>query len=172
MRRTALVASLFLLASAPAVLAQGVETRTVGSATLENVPAIPADVKAAVQRYQNYREAVFRDWLPDGSILITTRFGATSQVHRVAAPGADRQQLTFFDEPVADVEVIPGTSRYVLQRDTGGDEWFQLYATGLTGEPAQLTEPGTRNQGYVFSKDGKLVVWSRATKGCGRRAKA
>ena len=169
MRRTALVASLFLLASAPAALTAqtAVETRTVGSATLENVPAIPADVKAAVQRYQNYREAVFRDWLPDGSILITTRFGATNQVHRVAAPGADRQQLTFFDEPVADAEVIPGTSRYILQRDTGGDEWFQLYAAGLTGEPAQLTEPGTRNQSYVFSKDGKLVVWSRATKGSG-----
>ena len=78
-----------------------VQTRQVGTATLENVPPIPADVRAAVQRYQNYREAVFRDWLPDGSILITTRFGATNQVHRVAAPGAARTQLTFFDEPVA-----------------------------------------------------------------------
>ena len=91
---------------------------------------VPADVKAAVQRYQNYREAVFRDWLPDGSILITTRFGATNQVHRVAAPGAARTQLTFFDEPVADAETIPGTGRFVLQRDTGGDEWFQLYTMG------------------------------------------
>ena len=33
---------------------------------LENVPEIPADVKDSVQRYQNYREAIFRDWLPDG----------------------------------------------------------------------------------------------------------
>ena len=144
-----------------------VETRQVGTATLENVPPIPADVKAAVQRYQNYREAVFRDWLPDGSILITTRFGATNQVHRVAAPGAARTQLTFFDEPVADAEVIPGTSRFVLQRDTGGDEWFQIYAMGLTAEPAQLTEPGTRNQSWAFSKDGRLLAWARAVKGSG-----
>ena len=169
MRRFALVASIALLASAPAaLLAQApVETRTVGSATLENVPAIPDDVKAAVQRYQNYREAVFRDWLPDGSILITTRFGATNQVHRVTAPGAARTQVTFFDEPVADAETIPGTSRFVLQRDTGGDEWFQLYAMGLTGEPTQLTEPKTRNQSYVFSKDGRLIAWARAVKGSG-----
>ena len=99
MRRFALVASIMLLAAAPgAVVAQPqVQTRQVGTATLENVPEVPADVKAAVQRYQNYREAVFRDWLPDGSILITTRFGATAQVHRVAAPGADRTQITFFD---------------------------------------------------------------------------
>ncbi|GAA4722055.1 S9 family peptidase [Sphingomonas lutea] len=162
--RAWLVASLLLTAPV-ALAAQTVETRTVGSATLQNVPAIPADVKAAVQRYQNYREAVFRDWLPDGTMLITTRFGATNQVHRVAAPGAARTQLTFFEEPVAGAEVIPGTSRYVLSRDTGGDEWFQYFATGPTGEPVQLTEPGTRNLFNVFSKDGRLIVWSRATKG-------
>jgi len=156
-----------LLATAAPAFAQNapVETRQVGTATLENVPAIPAEVKAAVQRYQNYREATFRDWLPDGSMLVTTRFGATSQVHRVAAPGAARTQLTFFDEPVGGVSAIPGSDRFVVTRDTGGDEWFQLYAMGLTGEPVALTEPGTRNQGAVFSKDGSLVAWSRATKG-------
>ena len=159
-----------LLAAAPvAALAQPapVETHQVGTATLENVPAIPGDVKASVQRYQNYRAAAFQDWLPDGSILILTRFGATNQVHRVAAPGGARTQVTFFDEPVADAEVIPGTSRFVLQRDTGGDEWFQLYSMGLTGGPVALTEPATRNQSYAFSKDGRLMAWARAVKGSG-----
>jgi dipeptidyl aminopeptidase/acylaminoacyl peptidase len=167
MRRLALVASLLLATASPVVAQAPVETRQIGTATLENVPAIPDEVKAGVQRYQNYREATFRDWLPDGSILITTRFGATNQVHRVAAPGAARTQLTFFDEPVADAETIPGTQRFLLQRDTGGDEWFQLYAMSLTGQPLQLTEPGTRNQSYVFSKDGRLLAWARALKGSG-----
>ena len=156
-----------ILASTAAIAQTPVQTRQVGTATLENVPEIPAEVKESVQRFQNYREAIFRDWLPDGSMLITTRFGATSQVHRVAAPGADRTQITFFDEPVADAETIPGTSRFLLQRDTGGDEWFQLYAMGLSGQPVQLTEPGTRNQAYGFSKDGKLLAWARAVKGSG-----
>ena len=162
--------SLFLapvLASTAALSQTPVTTRQVGTATLENVPEIPADVKDSVQRYQNYREAIFRDWLPDGSMLITTRFGATSQVHRVAAPGADRAQITFFEEPIADAETIPGTSRFLFQRDTGGDEWFQLYSMGLAGQPVQLTEPGTRNQAYAFSKDGKLLAWARAVKGSG-----
>ena len=156
-----------ILASTAAIAQTPIQTRQVGTATLENVPEIPAEVKESVQRYQNYREAVFRDWLPDGSMLITTRFGATSQVHRVAAPGADRTQVTFFDEPVSDAETIPGTSRFLLQRDTGGDEWFQLYAMGLAGQPVQLTEPGTRNQAYAFSKDGHLLAWARAVKGSG-----
>jgi hypothetical protein len=163
--RLAFLAALALTVSAPALAQAPVERRQVGTATLEDVPAIPADVKAAVQRYQNYRDATFRDWLPDGSMLITTRFGTTSQLHRVAAPGAARKQITFFDEPVASADTIPGSNRFVISRDTGGDEWFQLYSMGLTGEPASLTEPGTRNQSLVFSKDGQLAAWSRAVKG-------
>jgi dipeptidyl aminopeptidase/acylaminoacyl peptidase len=146
-------------------LAQTIATRQVGTATLQNVPGVPAEVTAAVQRYQNYRAATFQDWLSDGSILIATRFGSTQQIHRVAAPGADRTQITFQSEPVAGAITIPGTQRFVFVRDTGGDEWFQIYAAGLTGDPAQLTESGTRNQSAVFSPDGKTIAWSRATKG-------
>ena len=169
MRRSATFAMLLLAAAPVIALAQpaAIATRQVGSATLQNVPEIPADVKAAVQRYQNYREAVLQDWLPDGSILITTRFGTTAQVHRVAAPGGDRTQLTFFDEPVGEVQTIPGSNRFVLTRDTGGDEWFQHFAMSAGGQPTQLTEPGTRNQGAVFSKDGKLMAWARGIKGSG-----
>ncbi len=156
------------IALAPVIVsmpAQAQQTRQVGSATLENVPVIPAEVSAAVQRYQNSRAALFEDWLPDGSMLVATRFGATQQLHHVKAPGADRAQITFYGEPVADAATIPGSDRFVLTRDTGGDEWFQLYAKGLTGEAVQLTQAGTRNQSPVFSADGKLVAWAQATKG-------
>ena len=168
--RVSLLAAALLAAAVPSMAQAEVTTRQVGTATLENVPAIPADVKASVQRYQNYREAVLLDWLADGSILINTRFGATNQVHRVTVPGGDRTQLTYFDEPVAGAKTIPGTSRFLLSRDTGGDEWFQIYTKGITGEPVQLTEAGTRNESLVFSKDGRLAAWSHAIKGSGDRA--
>ncbi len=140
-------------------------TRQIGTATLQNVPEVPADVAAAVQRYQNYRAALFQDWLSDGSILIATRFGSTQQIHRVTTPGGARTQITFQNEPVAGAVTIPGTDRFLFVRDTGGDEWFQICAAGLTGDPVQLTESGTRNLSAVFSPDGKRVAWSRATKG-------
>lgn len=143
-----------------------VPTRQIGTARLENVPEIPEEVGAAVQRYQNYREARFQDWLSDGTMLITTRFGTTSQVHHVAAPRHARTQLTFHEEPVAEAQAIPGGERFLYRRDTGGDEWFQLYVRDVAGaEAVQLTEPGTRNQSAVVSKDGRLVVWSRAMRG-------
>ncbi len=166
------IVTALLLASAPVALvaqttpaAPAVDVRQVGSARVENVPAIPAEVSAAVQRYQNYRSAQFQDWLADGSILITTRFGSTAQVHRVAAPGADRQQLTFYDEPVAGAQAVPGSDRYLFGRDTGGDEWYQIYTRGLDGTTAQFTEPGTRNQGATFSSNGRMLAWSRAVRG-------
>ena len=165
MIRTAFLAASLLVASASPAAQAPVETRQVGTARLENVPAIPDSVRAAVQRYQNYRDARFQDWLPDGSMLITTRFGATHQVHHVRAPGAARHQLTYYDEPVADARTVPGTNRFILSRDTGGDEWFQLFARGTAGTAAQLTEPGTRNQSPTFSKDGRLLAWSRAVRG-------
>lgn len=163
--RSSLLAVAALIAVPAAAQQAPVQTRQVGTARLENVPEIPQDIRDAVQRYQNYREARFQDWLPDGSMLITTRFGSTFQVHHVPAPGAARRQLTYYGEPVSGAKTVPGQKRFVLTRDTGGDEWFQLFVRDLDGVGQPLTEPVTRNQSPVFAKDGSLLVWSRATKG-------
>jgi dipeptidyl aminopeptidase/acylaminoacyl peptidase len=168
-RRLFLLAALPLLAL-PAVAQQretrDVAVRQVGTARLENVPEIPADIRAAVQRYQNYRQADFQDWLPDGSMLIKTRFGATAQIHHVRAPLGARTQLTFHDEPIGDAWTIPGRQAFVYTRDTGGDEWFQIFSRPAAGALAvQLTEPGTRNQSEVFSRDGRQLAWARAVRG-------
>ena len=48
----------------------------------------------------NSRGATFVDWLPDGGMLIATRFGDAEQLHRVAMPLGMREQLTFYREPV------------------------------------------------------------------------
>jgi dipeptidyl aminopeptidase/acylaminoacyl peptidase len=164
--RTAFLVALLLSASAPVVAQQkAADTRQIGTATLQNVPEIPGEIREKVQLYQNYREATFEDWLSGGGMLITTRFGATRQVHRVLAPGGARTQLTFFSEPVASARRIPGSDAFLFSRDTGGDEWFQLFTMGSDGVSVQLTESGTRNQAPVLSRDGRHLAWSRAVKG-------
>ena len=166
----AVSAAVLIAAAVPAAAqtAPPVQKREAGTLVLENVPETPADVREATRRYQNVRTAVFEDWLPDGSMLISTRFGNTSQVHRVKAPGADRTQLTFFDEPIASVVAQPGSqNRWVFSRDTGGDEYYQAYDTGLAGPETQITEPKTRNTTFVYSKDGAQLAWSRVTPGSG-----
>ncbi|MGA0607399.1 S9 family peptidase [Phenylobacterium sp. VNQ135] len=139
--------------------------REEGQIVYEGVPATPPALKAAIAPYYNARSAVFEDWLPDGSMLIGTRFGDTQQIHRVKAPGAARTQLTFFNEPVSSAIVQPGSERYLYPIDTGGAEYYQAFIRDLSGREAQLTAPKTRNQGFKFSKDGKLVAWSQVTPG-------
>jgi ABC-type multidrug transport system fused ATPase/permease subunit len=56
-----------------------------------------------------------RSLADDGSsILITTRLGETSQVHRVAHPGAARTQITFRREPARNPDYVPGSDRSFL----------------------------------------------------------
>ncbi|UTP39833.1 prolyl oligopeptidase family serine peptidase [Phenylobacterium sp. LH3H17] len=157
-----------LLTGGSALAATPVVKREVGALVTENVPETPPAVREQLHRYQNTRSANFLDWLGDGTMLIATRFGQTPQIHHVKAPGGDRTQLTFFDEPVTSAAaqpMVPGA--FVLARDTGGDEYFQGYASAVEGGEALVTDPKTRNTGFVFSPDGTLLAWSRVTPGKG-----
>lgn len=157
-----------LLASAAHAQAPAVQAREQGSLVLENVPATPPEVREALRRYQNARGAGLADWMADGSILISTRFGQTSQLHRVTQPGGMRTQLTFFDEPIGGASHVPKTpGKFLFARDVGGAEYFQGYMAGLTGPETAITEPKTRNTSFTFSQDGKKLVWSRVTPGSG-----
>ena len=157
-------AAVLTLAAAVPALAQPVERREIGNQILENVPEAPPAIRESLARYQNARSAFFDDWAPGGGMVITTRFGNTNQLHLVAAPGADRSQITFYDEPVAGGQTLPN-GRILFAKDTGGDEWFQLFLRDADGKTIQLTEGGTRNQSPAWSKDGSVLVWSRAVKG-------
>jgi dipeptidyl aminopeptidase/acylaminoacyl peptidase len=159
-------AAVLALAAAVPALAQSVERREMGNQILENVPVAAPSIREGLAKYQNARSAYFDDWLPNGGMLITTRFGNTNQLHTVAAPGADRSQITFYDEPVGATHTLPG-GKILFSKDTGGDEWFQLFLLGPDGKTVQLTETGTRNGSPAWSKDGSVIVWSRSTKGSG-----
>jgi dipeptidyl aminopeptidase/acylaminoacyl peptidase len=162
-----LVFALMVSIGAAPVLAQTAapERREAGTLIYSGIPEIPAELKSDLQRYRNARSAGFQDWMEDGSMLISTRFGETAQLHRVVAPGADRTQITFFSEPVSGARTIPGTDRFAYQRDAGGAENFQTFVAGLTGGDVAITEPNTRNGGPVFSDDGSLALWSRVERG-------
>ena len=162
MSRALLLGTAFALALAGGGSAQ---TREVGNIVYDGAPATPPALQAAIAPYYNARSATFQDWLPDGSMLITTRFGDTYQVHRVARPGGARTQLTYFAEPINEAKVVPGTSTYLYPRDVGGAEYYQGYVRTLAGGEIQLTAPNTRNMAFTFTKDGRTVVWSQVTPG-------
>lgn len=137
--------------------------RTVGNLVIEGIPEIPADVNETLQRYQNARSAGFSGWTPEGGMLIATRFGETAQIHRVDTPLGMRRQMTFYAEPVAGAAYPrKGTSEgFLFAKDTGGDEQYQIYLhNDANGEDVQLTAPGTRNTGPIWSPDARRLAWT------------
>ncbi len=155
-------ATLVLCLFAFATEAAEIHRIEVGNRISENLPEVPSSLSQRLQRYENARSATPGGWLADGSgLLISTRFANTAQVHRVAAPGAAREQLTFHDEPVRFVAANPRRNGFVYGKDTGGSEFWQLYWFDLdTREVKLLTDGKSRNQGPLWSHDGTRLAYS------------
>jgi hypothetical protein len=164
MRHLALLAALALplapvLAAEDAVPA-AVEARP-AALVADGVPAVPSDLAAASRPYMESRGASFVGWNDgDKSMLIATRFGNTSQIHRVAMPMGARQQLTFEEEPVSAGAWSPKSADIMLvQKDIGGNEFYQIYAM-KNGRLVLLTDGKSRNSFNAWSDDGTLVGYT------------
>ena len=82
---------------------------------VDGIPPISADIVEQVGRYTESRAATFQGWHPGKiDMLITTRFGETNQVHRVAMPGGVRAQLTFFPDRVDGATFDPVKGDYFI----------------------------------------------------------
>jgi len=171
-RLTATFLFFFLILTCSTISFAGEDNRIeLGNLILENVPDIPAAVSEAVRRRQGFRSAEFLDWIGDGTaILIATRFGTTTQIHRVAAPLGARYQLTFSAEPLNSAVARPGGDGFVYPKDEGGNEYYQLYFHSMTtGEAVRLTDgKNSRNLGAIWSKDGKQLAYLHSPEGTNR----
>ena len=130
----------------------------------DGLPAISRAVFDEVTRYNEARSALLLDWHPTRrEILIETRFGDVPQLHRVAMPGGERQQLTFFSDRVAEGLFDPANGdQMAFTKDIGGGEFFQVYVQNLrSGKITRVTTGDrSRNTGLVWSRDGKLLAYS------------
>lgn len=125
------------------------------------VPVVPADLAARLAQYQSVRGAVFRGWAPDGTgILIGTRFGNSSQLHRVYNPAGRREQITFLDEPVSGTFIPRSTDGSILMlMDAGGNENDQVYLLDRTRfRSTLLTDGKSRNKLGAIRTDGSQMV--------------
>ncbi len=127
---------------------------------IEGVPPIPREIIEGLARYQSMRGATFEDWGPDGSMLISTRFGELPQIHRVPFPGGRREQLTFGSEPVSNAHFIPATGAILYSQARGGDENWQVHRLDpKTGKTDLLTDGKSRHtMGPLSRKGDRLVV--------------
>ena len=128
---------------------------------LDGPPEIPTALSAALRPYLSTRSARLQAISDDGEqVIITTRFGASSQIHRLTAPMGARHQLTFREEPIRGVGLVPGDrDTIVFTSDEGGDETWQIFALS-DGQIRRLTDGESRHSGAVFTDDGARFAYT------------
>ena len=132
--------------------------RESGNLVLEGVPPRDPAMTERVGRYLNGRNARFLDWQPDGALLVATRFGDVDQVHRVATPLGDREQLTFYPEPIT--VAAANSNGFVFLKDKGGDENSQIYYYRNADRSTRLLTDGkSLNGSPVWAHDGKRLAF-------------
>ena len=132
--------------------------RIVGTLVFDGIPPLDAALAAQVERYEEWRQASFLDWLPDGGMLIATRFGQETQVHRLVAPLGAREQLTFGGGSVSEARAAPAGAGFVFVRKSAGG-YPQLYDFNGPGAVRELTEGDYLHGSPVWSHDGKRVAF-------------
>jgi dipeptidyl aminopeptidase/acylaminoacyl peptidase len=132
-----------------------------GKLLLQDIPAIPEDIRQDLKRFQNTRSGAFLDWNQDGTqMYISTRFGDVRQIHRVSFPAAARHQLTFFDEPTGSVQRQPKGELLSFSMDVGGSETAQIFTLNPdTGNWTMLSDGKSRNGAVQWSRDGKSIAY-------------
>ena len=124
-----------------------------------------------MQAYQHSRRASFASWHPTRrEMLISTRFGDTTQAHYLSEPGGARRQLTFFPERVSPTAMHRGAdeSFFLFSMDVGGSEFYQYYRFDLSdGRHHLLTDGKSRNSGLLLNHRGDRFIYS-STKRNGR----
>ena len=130
---------------------------------IEGIPSVPATLADSVRKYTEARGASVLDWHPtERTMLVSTRFSNSNQVHRVSAPGGSRYQLTFFNEPVGSAAYEPISGRYfLLTKDVGGNEFAQIYRQDVsTGESTLLTDGGrSQNGGWAWNNQQDRICY-------------
>ncbi|MEJ6594548.1 prolyl oligopeptidase family serine peptidase [Parasphingorhabdus sp.] len=139
-------------------LAEGVAPKP-AALVADQIPSVPLDMVERTRPYMEYRTASFVDWDPKSrAMLVSTRFADTSQLHRVATPMGQREQMTFAGEPVYSGHYAPDGSALLFEKDSGGDEVNQIYALA-NGRPRMLTDGTSRNSLGPWSSSGRMLAF-------------
>lgn len=132
--------------------------------SIEGIPEIPTALSERLNQYQNVRSAFFSGWLQHTEgMLILTRFADTFQLHTVNHPGGDRQQISFFKEPISGATICPNPNYngFIFVKDIGGNERSQLYWYDWNTSKHQLITDGESVNGrIVWNNAGNQFVYA------------
>lgn len=134
----------------------------------EGIPTLPSSIISDVKSYNESRGASLVTWHPvRKEVMIATRFANSNQLHYVKMPGGDRRQITFFDEPINAATFEPVRGDYFLFfKDTGGNEFAQIYRYDLANKSITLLTDGKRSQnnGVQWNNKGDKIAYGSTSR--------
>jgi dipeptidyl aminopeptidase/acylaminoacyl peptidase len=142
---------------------QGLPAQSRGALIFDGVPALDPNLGARLVDYLEGRDASLLAWLPDNSLLVSTRFGDTSQVHRVMAPLGMREQLTWYPDPITKVLTAPAgpADGFAFLKEREADGLAQLFYYSFASHSARMLSSGSGRHGSpLWSPDGRHVVFT------------
>lgn len=119
---------------------------------IEGIPQVPASIADELEKYTQSKSAIFSGWHPEKvEMIMSTRFGNTYQLGYLKDPMGSPVQITFFDEPVRSANFDPVAGDFFLfYKDTGGDEFSQIYRYDFADSNfIMLTKGGREQNGNV-----------------------
>jgi dipeptidyl aminopeptidase/acylaminoacyl peptidase len=151
--------SRWALAWLPSLLLQGASAAVLGQAADSASP--DPSIAQSLPRYLQARSSSFVDWLPDGSMLVMTRFGETTQVHRVRSPLSMREQLSFESSGVIAAAAQPAhdDAFVTLSARAAGHTALALYRPKDHALVA-LTDGSQRDGAALWAHDGRRLAFS------------
>lgn len=124
----------------------------------DGIPTLPDSLIEKISQYQNARSASCYGWRPDGNgIYILTRFADSPQIHYVKQAEGARTQLSFFKEPIKEIQVSPNVQQqgFTFLKDVGGNENYQIFYYDIAkGKSHILTDGISKNDNPVWNNKG------------------
>jgi pimeloyl-ACP methyl ester carboxylesterase len=114
-----------------------------------------------IERYLQIRTATVAGYLPSGELGYLTDVTGLLQLWRVARDGF-HEQVTFAGERVTAALPSPSEERWVIARDSGGNERHALFSVGPGGSPELplSDDPEAIHVPGAFSPDGTLLAFT------------
>lgn len=143
-------------------IAQSDEISPPKTLEVSGVPKVPASLAKEVKPYLGAYGLPLAGWHPEKRELWLKGTSSAAWVTRLDAPASTQKTwvyLSFGD--VYDFYFQPQAKYLLYNRDTNGDESFQLFLYNLaTRSSTLLSEEKSRNTEPVWSHSGQRVVWS------------
>jgi dipeptidyl aminopeptidase/acylaminoacyl peptidase len=155
-----------LLLAGVGLAAQDAAVPVPASVTAEGLPPIPASMAKRLAPYAQFRRAQLLSWHGERrQMLVSTLTGTVVQVHTVDAPGSAPKPVT--DMPGGVSGGLPGAAShspaggdgFIVRKDTGAAETYQLWRHDGSGEPVLLTDGKSRNGAPAWSKKSGRIAF-------------